>query len=157
VLYRGGKEQTIRHWLVENNYVDTIIQLPGNLFFGVGIATCIIILRKSARPDNKILFIDASKEFVKNGNKNRLTSENQEHIYQVFAERKEEKYFSRLVSVDEVLEKEANLSVSGYVEQEDTREQIDIEQVNANMRTLIAEGNTLNARIEEFIKELGGE
>ena len=157
VLYRGGKEQTIRRWLVENNYVDTIIQLPSNLFFGVGIATCIIILRKSARPDNKILFIDASKEFVKNGNKNRLTTENQEHIYQVFAERKEEEYFSRLVSVDEVLANDANLSVSSYVEQEDTREMIDIEQVNANMRTLIAEGNTLNARIEEIIKELGGE
>ena len=157
VLYRGGKEQTIRRWLVENNYVDTIIQLPSNLFFGVGIATCIIILRKSARPDNKILFIDASKEFVKNGNKNRLTTENQEHIYQVFAERKEEEYFSRLVSVDEVLANEANLSVSSYVEQEDTREVIDIALVNANINTLIAEGNALNARIDDIIKELGGE
>lgn len=157
VLYRGGKEQTIRKWLVENNYVDTIIQLPSNLFFGVGIATCIIVLRKSARPDNQILFIDASKEFVKNGNKNRLTHDNQNRIFQVFAERKEEEYFSRLVSIDDVLKNDANLSVSSYVEQEDTREAIDIEQVNANLASLIEEGNALNARIEEIIKELGGE
>ena len=156
VLYRGGKEQTIRKWLVENNYVDTIIQLPSNLFFGVGIATCIIVLRKSARPDNQILFIDASKEFVKNGNKNRLTLDNQNHIFQVFAERKEEEYFSRLVSIDDVLKNDANLSVSSYVEQEDTREAIDIEQVNANLASLIEEGNALNARIEEIIKELEG-
>lgn len=157
VLYRGGKEQSIRKWLVENNYVDTIIQLPSNLFFGVGIATCIIVLRKSARPDNSILFIDASKDFVKHGNKNRLASDNQDHIFSVFSERKEEQYFSRLVSIDEVLKNEANLSVSSYVEQEDTREVIDIDQVNANLRTLIAEGNTLNARIEEIINELKGE
>lgn len=157
VLYRGGKEQTIRKWLVENNYVDTIIQLPSNLFFGVSIATCIIVLRKSARPDNQILFIDASKEFVKNGNKNRLTPDNQNRIFQVFAERKEEEYFSRLVSIDDVLKNDANLSVSSYVEQEDTREAIDIEQVNANLASLIEEGNALNARIEEIILELGGE
>jgi type I restriction enzyme M protein len=157
VLYRGGKEQSIRKWLVENNYVDTIIQLPSNLFFGVGIATCIIVLRKSARPDNSILFIDASKDFVKHGNKNRLASDNQDHIFSIFSERKEEQYFSRLVTIDEVLKNEANLSVSSYVEQEDTREVIDIDQVNANLRNLIAEGNTLNARIEEIINELKGE
>ena len=157
VLYRGGKEQSIRRWLVENNHVDTIIQLPANLFFGVGIATCIIVLRKSARPDNRILFIDASKEFVKNGNKNRLTSDNQDHIFQIFAERAEEEYFSRLVSIDDVLKNDANLSVSSYVEQEDTREVIDIDQVNTHLRELIEEGNALNVRIEEIIKELGGE
>lgn len=156
VLYRGGKEKTIRQWLVENNHVDTIIQLPANLFFGVGIATCIIVLRKSARPDSNILFIDASKECVKNGNKNKLTPDNQDHIFQVFAERKEEPYFSRLVSIDDVLKNDANLSVSSYVEQEDTREVIDIEQVNANLRELIEEGNVLNARIEEIINQLEG-
>ena len=157
VLYRGGKEQNIRKWLVENNHVDTIIQLPANLFFGVGIATCIIVLRKSARPDNMILFIDASKEFVKNGNKNRLASANQDHIFQVFAERKEEPYFSCLVRIDDVLKNDTNLSVSSYVEQEDTREVIDIDQVNTHLRELIEEGNALNVRIEEIIKELGGE
>ena len=126
VLYRGGKERAIRHWLVENNRIDTIIQLPSNLFFGVGIATCIIVLRKGTRPDNKVLFIDASKEFVKNGNKNKLTKENQDHIFNVFQKREEEQYFSKLVSIDDILENESNLSVSSYVEQEDTREVINI-------------------------------
>jgi type I restriction enzyme M protein len=154
VLYRGGKEKAIRHWLVENNYIDTIIQLPANLFFGVGIATCIIVLRKGRRPDNSILFIDASKEFVKNGNKNKLTEKNQDHIFAVFSERKEEQYFSRLVPTSEVLNNDSNLSVSSYVEQEDTREVIDIAEVNATLEKLIAEGNALNEKIAGIVKEL---
>ena len=156
VLYRGGKERTIRHWLVENNFVDTIIQLPSNLFFGVGIATCIIVLRKGTRPDNRVLFIDASREFVKKGNKNRLTPANQDHIFNVFQKREEEQYFSKLVSIDDILENESNLSVSSYVEQEDTREVIDIQAVNASLQTLIAEGNELNKKIDEIVKELEG-
>lgn len=155
VLYRGSKEKTIRHWLVENNYVDTIIQLPGNLFFGVGIATCIIVLRKGTRPDNKVLFIDASKEFVKNGNKNKLTEPNQDHIFNVFKNREEEQYFSKLVSNDDILANDSNLSVSSYVEQEDTREVIDIKQVNSTLKALIAEGNDLNGKIDAIINELG--
>ena len=154
VLYRGGKERAIRHWLVENNRIDTIIQLPSNLFFGVGIATCIIVLRKGTRPDNKVLFIDASKEFVKNGNKNKLTKENQDHIFNVFQKREEEQYFSKLVCIDDILENESNLSVSSYVEQEDTREVINIKEVNATLQTLIAEGNELNAKIENIILNL---
>jgi len=157
VLYRGGKERSIRHWLIENNYVDTIIQLPSNLFFGVGIATCIIVLRKGTRPDNKVLFIDASKEFVKNGNKNKLTAENQQHIFEVFSERKEEQYFSCLVPTADILANDSNLSVSSYVEQEDTREVIDIKAVNATLKQLIAEGNELNEKIDAIVKELGGE
>jgi type I restriction enzyme M protein len=156
VLYRGNKEKAIRHWLIENNYVDTIIQLPSNLFFGVGIATCIIVLRKGTRPDNKVLFIDASKEFVKNGNKNKLTADNQQHIFDVFKERKEEQYFSRLVPTSDILENDSNLSVSSYVEQEDTREVIDIEKVNAELKDLMAEYNDLNAQIYQIISELGG-
>lgn len=155
VLYRGGKERAIRHWLVENNRIDTIIQLPSNLFFGVGIATCIIVLRKGTRPDNKVLFIDASKEFVKNGNKNKLTKENQDHIFNVFQKREEEQYFSKLVCIDDILENESNLSVSSYVEQEDTREVINIKEVNATLQTLIAKGNELNAKIDSIIKQIG--
>lgn len=155
VLYRGGKEKAIRHWLVENNRIDTIIQLPQNLFFGVGIATCIIVLRKGTRPDNKILFIDASKEFVKNGNKNRLTAANQKHILDVFNERKEEQYFSCLVPTSKVIENDSNLSVSSYVEQEDTREVIDIKEVNSTLKALIAEGNELNSKIDAIVNELG--
>ena len=155
VLYRGGKEQAIRQWLVENNYVDTVIQLPSNLFFGVGIATCIIVLRKGARPDNRVLFIDAQNEFVKNGNKNRLAPEHQDHIFRVFRDRAEEPHFSKLVPITDILDNASNLSVSAYVEQEDTREVIDIEKVNAKLTDLVTEGKKLNARIEEIIKELG--
>lgn len=154
VLYRSGKERTIRHWLVENNYIDTIIQLPQNLFFGVGIATCIIVLRKGMRPDNRVLFIDASKEFVKNGNKNKLTPVNQDHIFNVFQQRTEEQYFSRLVPISDILDNESNLSVSSYVEQEDTREVIDIKAINNRLAELIAEGAELNNKIDEIIKEL---
>lgn len=154
VLYRGGKEKTIRQWLIENNYVDTIIQLPSNLFFGVGIATCIIVLRKGTRPDNRVLFIDASKEFQKNGNKNRLTADNQQRILNVFKERKEEPYFSVLVANDDILQNDSNLSVSSYVEQEDTREVIDINEVNNTLQMLIAEGNELNKKIDEIVNHL---
>ena len=154
VLYRGGKEKTIRQWLIENNFVDTIIQLPSNLFFGVGIATCIIVLRKGTRPDNRVLFIDASKEFQKNGNKNRLTADNQQRILNVFKERKEEPYFSVLVANDDILQNNSNLSVSSYVEQEDTREVIDINEVNNTLQMLIAEGNELNKKIDEIVNHL---
>ena len=156
VLYRGGKERTIRHWLIENNYVDTVIQLPANLFFGVSIATCIIVLRKGTRPDNRVFFIDASKEFVKNGNKNRLAQENQVRIFNVFQKREEVQYFSKLVSIEDILENDANLSVSSYVEQEDTREVIDIDEVNGKLEKLVAEGAELNKKIENIIKELEG-
>lgn len=155
VLFRVGREKTIRHWLVENNFVDTIIQLPANLFFGVSIATCIIVLRKGTRPDNKVLFIDASKEFVKNGNKNKLTEANKDHIFSVFKNREEEQYFSKLVSNDDILANDSNLSVASYVEQKDTREVIDIKQVNSTLKALIAEGNDLNAKIDAIIDELG--
>lgn len=157
VLYRGGKEKAIRHWLVENNYVDTIIQLPSNLFFGVGISTCIIVLRKGTRPDNKILFIDASREYTKNGNKNKLTLANQEHILDVFKDRKEEQYFSCLVPTSNVIENDTNLSVSSYVEQEDTREAINIKEVNDELKLLVTEYCQLNEEINSIVCEIGEE
>ena len=157
VLYRGGKEKAIRQWLIEENRIDTIIQLPSNLFFGVGIATCIIVLRKGTRPDNRVLFIDASKEFVKNGNKNKLTPDNQQHIFEVFRDRKEEQYFSCLIPTSDILANDANLSVSSYVEQEDTREVINIKEVNASLKTLVGEYIELNQQIGRIVNELGEE
>ena len=123
----------------------------------MGIATCIIVIRKGTRPDNKILFIDGSKEFVKNGNKNKLTTANQKHIFDVFNERKEEQYFSCLKPTSDVLANDANLSVSSYVEQEDTREVIDIKKVNASLKTLIARSYQLNDEIDAIINKLGEE
>src|SRR5690606_6342973 len=119
VLYRGGAEQKIRKYLIDNNYIDTVIQLPPNLFFGVGIATCIIVLKKS-KQDNKTLFINASNEFVKSGNKNKLTEANQQRILNAFIERKDDLYFATLVNNTDVAANDYNLSVTSYVEQEDT-------------------------------------
>lgn len=156
VLYRGGKEKSIRTWLVENNYIDTVIQLPSNLFFGVSIATCIIVLRKGAKKDNNILFIDASNEFVKNGNKNKLTPDNQDNIFNVFAGREEKQYFSKLVSNADVLANESNLSVSSYVEQEDKREKIIIEDVEARLAVVEEKGTELRKKIKDIVKNLKG-
>ena len=155
VLYRGGAEQKIRQYLIENNYVDTVIQLPANLFFGVGIATCIIVLKKS-KADNSVLFIDASEECVKDGNKNKLTDDNIQAVFSYYADRKNVEYKAKLVNCKDILANDCNLSVSSYVEQEDKREAIDIKTVNATLSELIAEGNSLNAKIDSIIKEIGG-
>lgn len=157
VLYRGGDEKKIRQYLIKNNFVDTVIQLPANLFFGVGIATCIIVLKKSAKTDASVLFIDASKLFQKDGNKNVLLPEHQDKIMELFTNRQDEQYLAKLVKNDDILANDANLSVSSYVEQEDTREVIDIEAVNSSLQLLIAEGNELNKKIDEIVKELGEE
>ena len=155
VLYRGGDEKKIRQYLIKNNFVDTVIQLPANLFFGVGIATCIIVLKKSAKTDASVLFIDASKLFQKDGNKNVLLPEHQDKIMELFTNRQDEQYLAKLVKNDDILANDANLSVSSYVEQEDTREVIDINEVNAKLENLVAEGNELNKKIDAIIKDLG--
>lgn len=157
VLYRGGDEKKIRQYLIQHNFVDCVIQLPANLFFGVGIATCIIVLKKSAKVDSSVLFIDASSLYKKEGNKNILLPEHQDKIMDLFANRTDVDYLAKLVKNDDILANDANLSVSSYVEQEDTREVIDIEAVNAKLRDLIKEGDELNKKIEEIVKELGGE
>ena len=111
VLYRGGAEQKIRKYLIDNNYVDTVIQLPPDLFFGTTIATCIIVLKKS-KTDNEVLFIDASAEFVHQGNKNKLTEANQATILDAFTEREDTDHFAKLVPNDEIAENGYNIAVS---------------------------------------------
>ena len=157
VLYRGGDEKKIRQYLIQHNFVDCVIQLPANLFFGVGIATCIIVLKKSAKVDSSVLFIDASKLFVKNGNKNLLLPEHQDKVMELFANRQDVDYLAKLVKNDDILANDANLSVSAYVEQEDTREVIDIKAVNAKLVELKKEEFELDRKIDEIVKELGGE
>ena len=155
VLYRGGAEQKIRKYLIDNNYIDTIIQLPANLFFGVGIATCIIVLKKS-KTDNKTLFINASAQFVKAGNKNKLTEENRLTILNAFKERKDNPYFAALVDNADVAANDYNLSVTSYVAQEDTRERIDITALNAEIAELVERQNQLRAEIDAIVAELEG-
>ena len=154
VLYRGGDEKKIRQYLVEHNYVDTVIQLPANLFFGVGIATCIIVLRKGKRPDNNVLFIDASNLYYKDGNKNKLDEKHQKAIVKAYAERKEQQYFTKLVSCKEIGKNDFNLSVSSYVEQEDKREKIDIVAVNSQVEALSKEVESLRKEVSSLIAKM---
>ena len=152
VLYRGGAEKKIREYLLNENAIDAIIQLPPNLFFGVSIATCIIVLKKQGRRagDDKVLFIDASREFVKDGNSNYLSEENQKKIFGYFKNREDIQYISKLVSTAEIIANECNLNVSAYVEQEDTREKINIEEVNNRLRTVVSESNALREQIDKI-------
>ncbi len=153
IMYRGGAEQKIRKYLVDNNYVDAIIQLPSNLFFGTSIATCIMVMKKN-KTDNKTMFIDASGECIKVTKNNRLTPSNIENIVSVFANREEKAHFSHLASYDEIVENDYNLSVSTYVEQEDTREEIDIKVLNAEIEQIVAREDVLRAEIAKIIAEI---
>ena len=155
VLYRGGKEQKIRQYLIDNNFVDCVIQLPANLFFGVSIATCIIVLKKSKK-DNRVLFIDATNEFIHSGNKNKLTNENIEKILNAYIERTDKDHFAKLVPNDEIGKNDYNISVSSYVEQEDLREAVDIKQLNASLIEIVAKQNDLRAKIDAIVADLEG-
>lgn len=155
IMYRGGAEQKIRKYLVDNNFVDCIIQLPSNLFYGTSIATCIMVMKKG-KNDNKILFIDATNECIKVTNNNKLTAENIDHIVNTFTKRDDEPYFSRLVSYDEVKDENYNLSVSAYVEQEDKREKIDIVKLNAEIKDIVAREQVLRDEIDKIIAEIEG-
>ena len=155
IMYRGGAEKKIRKYLIDNNYVDCIIQLPDNLFFGTSIATCIMVLKKS-KTDNSVLFIDASNEFEKVTNNNKLTPENIEKIVNEFVSRADVEFFSRSVPYSEIQENDFNLSVSTYVEKEDKREAIDIVKLNAEIREIVAREQVLRDEIDRIIAEIEG-
>lgn len=153
VLYRGGAEKKIRQYLVDNNFIDCIIQLPSNLFFGTSIATCIMVLKKN-KTDSKTLFVDATKECIKVTNNNKLTPDNIARIVDTFAARREEAHFSNLASLEEIAGQEYNLSVSTYVEAEDTREKIDITALNAEIAQIVAREQLLRQEIDKIIGEI---
>jgi len=155
VFYRSGAEQKIRKYLIDNNFIDCVIQLPGNLFFGTSIATCIMIMKKS-KSENSTLFIDASKEFVKITNNNKLTAINIAKIIDAYTSREDLEYFTRLVPNSEIAEQNYNLSVSSYVEQEDTREVIDIKELNAEIERIVARGDVLRREIDAIVAEIEG-
>ena len=155
ILYRGGAEQKIRKYLIENNFVDCIIQLPDNLFYGTSIATCIMVLKRS-KSENSTLFINASDEFVKVTNSNMLETKNIESIFKAYMSRADVDYFARLVPNTEIADRDYNLSVSTYVEQEDTREVIDITLLNAEIEKIVARGDELRCEIDAIIAEIEG-
>ncbi|ANH43761.1 type I restriction-modification system subunit M [Helicobacter pylori] len=153
VLYRGNAEAKIREYLVKENFIDCVIALPDNLFFGTSIATCILVLKKN-KQDDTTLFIDASKEFVKEGKKNKLKAHNREKILKTYTERKTIKHFCALASIEKIKENDYNLSVNRYVEQEDTKEIIDIKVLNAEISQIVEKQSTLRNSLESIIKEL---
>lgn len=155
IMYRGGAEQKIRKYLIDNNYIDCIIQLPDNLFFGTTIATCIMVLKKSKK-DTNVVFIDGSKEFVKVTNNNKLTPENIQNIVKAYQDRIDKQYMVKVASYDDIKTNDYNLSVSTYVEKEDTREKVDIKTLNARIDEIVSKEDELRKAISEIIKEIEG-
>jgi type I restriction enzyme M protein len=155
VMYRGGAEQKIRKYLVDNNFVDTVIQLPPDLFFGTGIQTCILVLKKSKK-DNKVLFINAEREFARFGNKNKLRPEDIEKVLAKYTDRKDEAYFARLVDHMEIAKNDYSLSVTSYVKAKDTREVIDIKELNKSIAEIVARQSELRREIDKIVVDLEG-
>ena len=153
IFYRGGAEQKIRKYLIEQNKIDCIIQLPANLFFGTSIATCIMVMKQS-KIANDVLFIDASAQCVKVTNNNKLTEENIENILRYFTEREDVEYIAKVVPNSVIAENDYNLSVSTYVEKEDTREQIDIVELNKQISEIVAREQVLRDEIDKIIAEI---
>jgi type I restriction enzyme M protein len=153
VLYRGGTEQKIRKYLIDNNFVDAVIQLPPDLFFGTTITTCILVLKKSKK-DNAVLFIDASAEFVRPGNKNKLTETNQEKIIAAFVARTDADNFAHLVPNIDIAANNYNIAVTSYVEKENTAETVDITQLNAEITRIVTRQAKLREQIDAIVADL---
>lgn len=153
IFYRGGAEKTIRRYLIDNNYVEAVIALAPNLFYGTSIAVNILVLAKNKK-DTKTQFIDASKFFKKETNNNILTPENRAEIMRLFSAKKDEDYLARSVEMKEIQENDYTLSVSSYVEAEDTREVIDIKQLNKELHTTVTTITRLRTEIDAIIAEI---
>jgi type I restriction enzyme M protein len=135
--------------------VDTVIQLPPDLFFGTGIQTCILVLKKSKK-DNKVLFINAEREYARFGNKNKLRPEDIDKVLAKYIDRKDEDFFSRHVDHAEIAENEYSLSVASYVIAEDTRETVDIEELNKSISQIVARQSELRREIDKIVNDLEG-
>ena len=153
VLYRGGAEQKIRKYMIDNNFVDTVIQLPSDLFFGTSIATCILVLKKN-KADNNILFVDASEEFVRNTNKNKLSDENINNIITLLKNRESVDNKAYLASYEEIKENDYNISVNSYLRANLNEKKIDIKEVNKRLAEIVPRQEQLRKELEEIIREL---
>lgn len=155
IFYRGGAEQKIRKYLVDNNYVETIISLAPNLFYGTSIAVNILVLSKH-KEDTKIQFIEAGELYQKETNNNILTDEHIEKIIEAFDSKNDVQYFAKSTELEEIAKNDYNLSVSSYVEAKDTREKIDIKALNSQIAEIVARENTLRAEIDKIVEEIEG-
>lgn len=155
IFYRGGAEQKIRQYLVDNNYVETVIALAPNLFYGTSIAVNILVLSKH-KPNTQTQFIDASGLFKSATNNNILEEEHIEQILKLFADKEDVPHLAKLVPIEEIAKNEYNLAVSSYVEQKDTREVINIDELNAQIRKTVANIDRLRAEIDKIVAEIEG-
>ena len=153
IFYRGGAEKKIRQYLIDNNYVETVISLAPNLFFGTSIAVNILVLSKH-KTDNKTQFIDASGLFKKATNNNLLTDEHITQIMQMFDGKVDVEYLAQSVEFDAIATNDYNLSVSAYVEAEDTREVIDITKLNAELKVTVTKIDQLRTDIDAIVAEI---
>lgn len=156
IFYRGGAEQKIRKYLVDNNHVETVISMAPNLFFGTTIAVTILVLSKH-KADTTTQFIDASELFKKETNTNILLDEHIEQIMQVFDSKDNIEHFAKSVPFENIAANDYNLSVSSYVEAKDTREVVDIAQLNAELKTTVAKIDQLRKDIDAIVAEIEGE
>ncbi|MGR2956805.1 type I restriction-modification system subunit M [Vibrio vulnificus] len=155
IFYRGGAEQKIRQYLVDNNYVETVISLAPNLFFGTTIAVNILVLSKH-KTDTTTQFIDASGLFKKETNNNVLTDQHIEDIIEVFASKENVDHLAKSVDLDVIAGNNYNLSVSSYVEAQDTREVVEIKDLNAEIKTTVAKIDQLRLDIDAIVAEIEG-
>jgi type I restriction enzyme M protein len=157
IFYRGGAEKKIRQYLVDNNYVETVISLAPNLFFGTTIAVNILVLSKN-KTDMKTQFIDASGEefFKKETNNNVLTDEHIEKIMEMFDSKDDVKHVAASVDFEKIAANDYNLSVSSYVEARDTREVIDIVELNREIKTTVEKIDKLRLEIDAIVAEIEG-
>ena len=152
-LYRQGAEQRIRKYLVDNDFVDAVIQLPKNIFFGTSITTCILVMRRTKR-DRCVLFVDASRYFVPGSPQNSLGEANIQQIVRIWRERADVDHVAKLVTNEELAEAKYRMSVSAWVEPEDTRERVDIRKLNAEIAEIVAKETELRARVDAIVAEL---
>ena len=153
VLYRGGAEQKIRKYMIDNNFVDTVIQLPSDLFFGTSIATCILVLKKN-KTSNNILFIDASEEFIRNTNKNKLSDDNINNIIKLLKDRKSVENKAYLAPYEKIKANDYNISVNSYLKITTKEEQIDIKELNKQIKEIVEKENNTRKELDKIIAEL---
>ena len=153
VLYRGGAEGKIRKYLIDNNFVDTVIQLPPDLFFGTSITTCILVLKKN-KSENNVLFIDASDEFVRNTNKNKLSDTNISNIVNIIKERVDVENKAAVISNEEIANNDYNISVNSYLKTATSEIEIDIIELNKKIEEIVIKQSQTRKELDDIIKEL---
>ena len=156
VLFRSSAEGTIRKYLIEErNYLDAVIGLPANIFYGTSIATCVLVFKKCREKDQDVLFVDASNDFEKGKNQNHLTGEQVDKIIDTYKNRETVDKYSYVASLKEIEENDYNLNIPRYVDTFEEEEPIDLEQVQKDLKSIEEEIKTVEQEIDGYLKELG--